>query len=229
VNRVLHCVIASAIVLYASAASAQEPRVEVGATLGWTISDGVSGDSVTIPGAGIFDAIAPKDGVSLGLRLGVFVNPQMEVGFLFNQQWSGLEVEGILEAGGGRTTVELGDEAVRNYHAYFAYNFGDAGANLRPYFLGGIGATQYGKVNAQLGNAQREIGGTSRFSTTWGGGLKFQGSERVGFRLEGRWTPTFIKSEAVGWWCDPFWGCYLLGNAQYSNQLDLAGGVSFRF
>ena len=73
------------------------------------------------------------------------------------------------------------------------------------------------------------IGGSSRFSSTWGGGLKFQSSEKVGFRLEGRWTPTFIKADAIGWWCDPFWGCYVVSNAQYSNQLDLAGGVSVRF
>jgi opacity protein-like surface antigen len=229
VNRVLQCVVASAIVLCAWPASAQDPRVEIGATVGWTISDGVSGDPVIIPGAGAFDSIAPKDAVSLGVRLGFFVNPQVEVGFLFNQQWSSLEVGGILDAGGGATTVELGDEAVRNYHGYFAYNFGEADANVRPYVLGGIGATQYGKVDARLGNVQREIGGTSRFSTTWGGGLKFQTSESVGFRLEGRWTPTFIKAEAVGWWCDPFWGCYLLSDAQYSNQFDLAGGVSLRF
>jgi len=44
-----------------------------------------------------------------------------------------------------------------------------------------------------------------------------------------RWTPTYIKSDAAGWWCDPYWGCYLVGNAQYSNQFDINGGVTFRF
>jgi hypothetical protein len=44
-----------------------------------------------------------------------------------------------------------------------------------------------------------------------------------------RWTPTYIKTDAAGWWCDPFWGCYLVGNAQYSNQFTFEGGVTFRF
>jgi opacity protein-like surface antigen len=228
-SRVLHGVIGCAIVLSASPASAQDPRVEIGATLGWTISDGVSGQAVTVPGAGSFDSIAPKDAVSWGLRVGFFVNPKTEVGFLFNRQFSDLEVGGTTEVVGGATRVDLGDLAVRNYHVYFAYNFGEADAKMRPYVLGGLGATQYSKVEAQLGNQRRDIGGTSRFSSTWGGGLKFQTSEKVGLRLEGRWTPTFIKADAIGWWCDPFWGCYVVSDAQYSNQLDLAGGVTVRF
>lgn len=228
-NRVLQCVAACAIACVATPAWAQDPRVEVGATLGWTISDGVSGDAQTVPGVGSFDRVDPKDAISWGLRAGFFVNPHAEVGFLFNQQQSALEVGGTTAGVGGPTTVELGNEAVRNYHGYFAYNFGESNAKVRPYFLAGLGATQYGEVDARLGNLQRTIGGTSRFSTTWGGGLKIQSSDRLSFRLEGRWTPTWIKSEAVGWWCDPFWGCYVVSNPQYSNQFDLAGGVTLRF
>jgi len=158
-------------------------------TLGWTISDGVSGETVVVPGAGSFNSVAPKDAISWGLRLGFFVDPKMEVGFRFNRQFSALEVGGTTEVVGGATKVDLGDAAVRNYHAYFAYNFGEPDAKVRPYVLAGLGATQYGKVEAQLGNQQRDIGGASRFSSTWGGGLKFHSSEKVGFRLEGRWTP----------------------------------------
>jgi hypothetical protein len=44
-----------------------------------------------------------------------------------------------------------------------------------------------------------------------------------------RWVPTYIKSDAAGWWCDPFWGCYVVGSAQYANQLDFSGGITLRF
>ena len=47
--------------------------------------------------------------------------------------------------------------------------------------------------------------------------------------LEARWTPTYIKSDAEGWWCDPYWGCYVVGNPQYSYQLELSGGITLRF
>jgi hypothetical protein len=33
----------------------------------------------------------------------------------------------------------------------------------------------------------------------------------------------------MGWWCDPWWGCYVVGDAQYSNQFEIIGGISFRF
>jgi opacity protein-like surface antigen len=228
-SRVLRVALGCLIACAATPAWAQEPRAEIGATVGWTISDGVSGDAVRVPGAGTFDRIDPKDAFSWGLRGGFFVNPHVEIGFLFNQQQSALEVGGQTEVAGGATTVELGNVAVRNYHGYVAYNFGASNAAVRPYVLGGLGATQYGSVDARLGTLERSIGGSSKFSLTFGGGLKLQTSDRVSFRLEGRLTPTYVKSDVVGWWCDPFWGCYLVGNAQYANQFDVAGGINFRF
>ena len=50
--------------------------------------------------------------------------------------------------------------------------------------------------------------------------MKFYGTSKVGARVGVPWTPTYIKSEAAGYWCDPYWGCYLVGNAQYSNQFE---------
>jgi len=40
---------------------------------------------------------------------------------------------------------------------------------------------------------------------------------------------TYIKSDSTGWWCDPYWGCYVTQDAQFSNQFQFAGGLSFRF
>ena len=44
------------------------------------------------------------------------------------------------------------------------------------------------------------------------------------------WTPTYVKSDPGGYWCDPYWGgCYLVGDPQYSNAWDLGGGVFIKF
>jgi opacity protein-like surface antigen len=208
--------------LAASTGWAQTPRVEVGGTAGWTTSDGVTGGPVVVPGFGSFDEAGPKDAFSWGLRFGVMVTPNVEVGALFNQQKTQLELIGT-------STVELGDQSVNNYHGYVAYNFGDEDASVRPYFLGGLGATQYGSISASIGNLSREIDGNTKFSTTWAVGVKLNAGSNLGLRLEGRWTPTYIKSDAVGWWCDPYWGCYTVGDAQYANQFELSGGIHFRF
>jgi opacity protein-like surface antigen len=210
------------VALAAATVSAQDPRVEISATAGWTFSDGVTGNAVSVPGIGVFDSIGPKDAFSWGARIGFNVTPNVEVGFLFDQQMTKYEL-------GGTSTVDLGDVSVYNYHGYFAYNFGESDASVRPYLLLGVGATQYGSLSVTAAGTTRDIGGNTQFSSTWGAGLKLFPSPKFGVRLEGRWTPTYIKSDAEGWWCDPYWGCYVYGDAQYSNQFELSGGITLRF
>ena len=91
------------------------------------------------------------------------------------------------------------------------------------------GATSASDVNVTVAGVDRSNSGGTRFSTTWGAGVKFFPNPKFAVRAGVRWTPTYIKSDATGWWCDPYWGCYLTGNAQYANQVELSGGVSLRF
>jgi len=194
-------------------AAAQDSRVELSATAGWTFSDGVN--------VGTFDEspiqIGPKDAFSWGARLGFNVTPNTEIGFLFGSQATDLEATGVVS----RTIPQT----VYNYHGYFAYSFGDEDATARPYFLGGLGATQYGSLDTPAGS----IGGETQFSSTWGLGLKVFPSPKFGLRLETRWTPTYIKTDPEGYWCDPYWGCYTVGEAEFSNQFELSGGIIIRF
>ena len=59
--------------------------------------------------------------------------------------------------------------------------------------------------------------------------MKVYGGGHVGGRFGLLFTPTYIKSESSGYWCDPYWGCYLVGDAKYSNQFEFNGGITFRF
>jgi hypothetical protein len=157
------------------------------------------------------------------LDIGFFVTETVEIGGLFSQQKSTMVIGGGLER-------ELGDWNVDNYHGYVAYNSGDHDSTARFYFLGGLGATHYGGVEfTAVGGQNRSIGGQTKFSTTWGGGVKLYPGSNVGVKLGVRWTPTYVKSDSEGWWCDPYWGCYVVGDAQYSNQFEFAGGLVFRF
>jgi Outer membrane protein beta-barrel domain len=216
---------AVALVVFASSAPAfaQAPKVEVSVFGGWTFSDGVSGNTVLGGDGQLYDRIDPEDSFNWGFSAAGLVGPNYEVGFLFNQQMTALEA-------GGTATKEIGDININTYHGYFAYNVGETDASVRPYFLIGAGATSYGGVSFTRANGQTtEIGGETQFSTTIGAGVKIFPSPKVGARFGARWTPTYIKSDAAGWWCDPYWGCYLVGSAQYSNQWDLSGGITFRF
>jgi hypothetical protein len=223
---------AAACLLVAPLSWAQDSRVELSATAGWTFSDGVSGPGVVVPGAGTFTEIGPKDALSWGLRLGFMASKHAEIGFLYGQQSTELDVTGT-------STVKLGDESIHNYHGYFAYNIGGEHAKARPYFLIGLGATQYGTVKASAGGVQRDITGITKFSGTAALGVKAFPGPKVGIRLEGRWTPTQVDSDATGWWCHPYWGCYLTAwypqqarpsrAQQYSTQFELSGGLILRF
>ena len=94
----------------------------------------------------------------------------------------------------------------------------------------GIGATSYGEVAYTRANgAAGTIPGVSRFSSTWGAGAKFYSASNVGARVGVRWTPTYIKSDADGYWCDPYWGCYLTRGRAVSNQFEFNGGITVRF
>ncbi len=144
-------VCASVGLLAAAPAQAQDPRIEIGASAGWTLSDGVTFDGVIAGDGNVYNSIEPKDSFSYNLQVGFFVNPHMEIGFLFDQQKTTLVV-------GGTQEREIGDMSVNNYHGFFAYHFGDPDAKARPYFLGGAGATSYGKVPFDVGNFAGETG-----------------------------------------------------------------------
>lgn len=208
--------------LMPAAAFAQSGRVEVSGIVGWTVSDGIAGDGVPALDGNIYNAIDVKDGFSWGFGVGFNVTPKAEVGFLFNQQMSKLGVEGTRD-------VEIGDMNVTSYHPYFAYNLGDEDAKLRPYVMVGIGATNYASVPFSRPGFDGETGSSTRFSTTWGAGIKYFASPNVGIRAGMAWTPTYITTNDAGWWCDPYWGCYLVGDAKYSNQFHFNGGIIFRF
>lgn len=213
--------IALAMGLAASSAQAQSSKFEISATAGWTFSDGVSGQTVNTP-EGSFNRVDPQDSFSWGLRFGYLLSENSEVGFLFNMQPTQLEVS-------GSETVTLGDQSVYNYQGYYSYSFGNRDATARPYLLVGLGATQFGAVDATFGDEQGSIDGGTQFSGTFGLGAKFFpfGSPKFGLRVEARYTPTYIKSDPGGWWCG-LWGCYLTENPQYANQFELNGGIILR-
>jgi hypothetical protein len=219
IGRVL---IATGLVVAFAAPAQAQGRFEVSFTGGYSTSEGITGDTIITP-AGSFNSIDVKSGAAFGLSFGYVLESGGEVGFLWGRQMSKIGVSGTTE-------IEIGDMNIDHYHGYFAYNFLPDG-NVHPYLLIGFGATDYGSVDFTRSTGDPgTVAGPVRFSTTWGAGVKaFASNGKVGFKGGVRWTPTYITSEAEGWWCDPWWGCYLVGDSKYSNQFEFAGGIVFRF
>jgi len=209
-------------VIAAPAAVSAQPRVEVSGFGGWTVSDGVEGQGIRAADGNIYDAIDIKDSAHWGFQVGVTFGEGGEAGFLFNQQMSTLQVQGTADR-------EVGDLTVNSYHPYFAYNFLPSDSKVRPFVLLGLGATNYGPVSFTRAGGSGETSGETQFSTTWAAGVKYFASENVALRVSATWTPTYITTEGAGWWCDPYWGCYVVGDAKYANQFHFNGGITFRF
>ncbi len=200
---------------------AQDKKIEVAPYIGYTFSEGVDVDVAVSPGDEVYlvNRISPTSGFTWGFTVDYLVGENFAVGFLYSDQSSTLEAR---VQGGEKLSVV--DQNLRNYHGIFTYNLGDEDSPMRPFFFGGLGATQYATKET---NGLTVDGGT-KFSTTWGGGVKFYFHENVGVKAMARWTPTYIKSDAGGWWCG-WYGCWVLSNPNYSNQFEMSAGVVFRF
>ena len=208
----------------ASTAGAQERRLEVGGNVGWTLSDGVRATDVLGTSGLLAPGIAPEDGVSYNFFASYFINENVQLGFQIGRQESELQVT-------TKPPIDLGSMGVENYHAVTTVLMGDDQLQARPYFLFGLGVTRYSRVNfTGLDGVPRAFPGEIRFSPTVGTGLKFYlPSHKYGLNAGVRWTPTFIKSGAEGFWCDPYWGCFTADNSQFAHQVEFAAGIQLRF
>src|SRR5262245_28001942 len=76
---------ATAMASFAAVASAQDQRLEISGSGGFTFSDGVTGSAQDRFG-NPFARIDPDDAFSWNIRLGYMVNPNVEIGALFGAQ-----------------------------------------------------------------------------------------------------------------------------------------------
>jgi len=219
-----------ALVLFSGSGLAQDKRFEIIIDLGYTVSNGVD-TNTPIGGGQTVDRITPKSGFSYGGTFNVALSEMISAGFKFAQQNSALEGRIV-----GGSKEEFADMTLANYHGIFTFHFTDEDSPMRPFFLAGIGATNYRASNPRdpvnlPSPGVSDIESRTRFSTTWGGGIKIFPNESIGFQAQVRWTPTYIKTDPGGYWCSPFWPwqCWIVGNDQYSHQAEFGGGVVFRF
>ncbi len=144
----------------------------------------------------------------------------------------------------GAGNFRVGQMYINTFHGVLSYNFGPATSMIRPFIFGGAGVTRYGNVSYQAVDVTTTTtGGTrttsttvvpasipaeSRFSTTWGVGVKIAPTHGLGIRLAGRWTPTRVNSSSNGWWCDGSLGCYTSGG-RFQNEFSITGGITLRY
>jgi len=208
--------------LVAPGMSAQ--TVEVSASAGFTSASGVTSSQASLLGQ-LYDEVTLGSGGSFTFTAGGFLSDRLEIEFLFSKQSSEFGVDG--PAG----DLALSELTLFNYHGNLVYHWGERDARMRPFVLGGFGATtdSFGDLLLPATATSTGFDGSTRFSSTWGGGVKYYFSPAIGAKLMARWTPTYIKSDPAGVWCDPFYGCWSLNDPDYANQYDFSAGITARF
>lgn len=194
---------------------AQENKLELNGLVGYTFSEGFDTEAKDEG-----DRIGPKRSFSYGLGVDYYLTENFAAGFNFGQQASTLRTRF-----GDYEGLDATDMKVNNFHALLTYNFLEEDEILRPFIFGGIGATAY----SPAGIGQHSVEGATRFSTTWGGGVKYYSSEHLGFRGGIRWTPTRINSDSSGIFCSSHWDCWILNESSFSHQFEFNVGIVARF
>jgi hypothetical protein len=208
------------VALGATAVSAQIQSLEISGNAGYTFSEGVDFANSVGTDGNTYNGIEPKDAFSWGFTIGAIGYRFYELGFLFDRQESKLVANSL------RGDKEIADMSVDNYHGYIGFNYARPGSPATPFVFVGFGATSYGGIEF-MGT---KLDGETQFSTTWGLGVKMQSQSRpLGLRLLARWTPTYVHTNPGGVWCDPYYGCYQTGDAEYSHAIELTGGLVFKF
>lgn len=221
-------IVAAALVAGASVSAYAQAQVEIAVETGYTASEGIKAGETRIINGQAYNDLDITSGGNIGFTVGVLFTDNAEVEFLWNRQFSSFS------AGNPSPSVNLADVSVDNFFGNFVYNWGVREAKVRPFILAGIGATHYAPGDpAPLGGTNpslTSIDSATKFAWTLGGGVKVYPAEHVGLKLNARWTPTYIKSDAAGLWCDPFYPtCWVLGDPDYSNQFSINGGITLRF
>lgn len=165
---------------------------------------------------GPFDYLKIDNNYDYGVMGDVDLFGPMQAEFMWSREPTTLEghdpVSGFLSP--------VGNVNVDNYQFSVLYQLHESTARLRPYFGGGIGFTHWGSNGA--------LPFTNKVGFNIGGGVKYYFEKHVGMRIDFRWLPTRTTSQ-VGTFFDPFFGFYQAKINNYAQQIQLNGGLIFRF
>lgn len=191
-----------ALFLMLLAAPAWGQRFEAAGLLGYTT-------------AGSLEPVAPGltgyeigGGFTLQGQFDYFITPRLGV----EASWA--QREGALTLSTSSGTGELFEIDVAQLLGSVVYQWGAEDAKVRPFVLGGLGATFF---------EADDVPGESRIAWAVGGGLKLFVNRKLGIKLQAKYNPTLLNDESSDF-CDPFGFC-----SSSMDSFELLSGVVFRF
>jgi Outer membrane protein beta-barrel domain len=194
-------------------AIAQGQRFEVTGSIGGQVNGSLDLSTVLLQGIDVQNSITRSAGISYE------PNRHSAVEFMWNYSSPGVVSQPI--AGG--LSAKAFNLDMNQYFGNLLFHFVTREPKLRPFILGGLGVSS-------LSTAQNGVKGTTRFVFALGGGVKYNFARHFGLRLQAKWSPTYLSTTQIGYWCDPGWGgCWATNRNHYLNGLNFSAGLTFRF
>jgi opacity protein-like surface antigen len=194
------------LLLLLAAIPAQAGRFELTPFVGTRV--GGDFDDIETP---LISEVEIDDGSSFGVVFDVSFGESWQLEILASSQPTELMAEGTIS---GQVDID-----VNHFHVGGAYQFRDSLDSVRPFVAASLGSTQFDPDGA--------LDSESKFSLSLGGGVKYHFNDRLGVRVQGRFTTTEINDDDEVY-CDPF-VCYVVEDSNFLNQTELSAGLIVRF
>lgn len=200
--RSLGSLLPLALFLVLPAAPASAETFEVAGLVGYTTAGGLEPKAIEL------DSYSIGGGFTWQGQFGYFVTPHLGV----EASWA--QREGALTLEIGSQSGELFVIETRQLLASVVYQWAREGAKVRPFVIGGLGATFF---------RADDIPSETKLAWAVGGGAKISLHRNFGIKLQARYNPTRLNDESSEF-CDPFGFC-----ASSVSSFELLSGVVFRF
>lgn len=169
---------------------------------------------------GVFDGVTPSGD-------DVTIKSSLDYGAMFDYSiWDNFqaEVEWSRQPTVLRDTVTRATNSATNDMFLFngVFQFRGRQDKLRPYVLAGLGLVHWDNY------ANGVLPFQNRLAYDVGFGAKYFVTRNIGFRLEGRWSPS-RGLPGVGTYCDPYYGCYNATVYDKAQQGQANLGIIVRF
>jgi hypothetical protein len=156
-----------------------------------------------------------KDGFAYGFSAGYRFDEESVIEFRWARQHSRL---GLPDAASPDVVLPI-DTTIDQFHCDFTHEYQwDDYPSIRPYVLGGAGATRIGLPGESF----------TRFSFGLGGGVKISIHPRVRWRVQAEWLPIWIEPEARGLTCRGG-VCAVFLSGTLTHQFEVTFGPVFHF
>ena len=209
---------AAALTVLVSSAAFGQGKLELTPMVGISTAGGVDLDTEIADQ----QSFSVGSGFTWGGTLGYYLSRYVQFEVEYARQNSSLAPDFDIGTG-DPPSIGLGvDQILGN----FVFQTELGGGSLAPFFLVGAGAAIFTPDNRDLPSGIDPLDSSTRFQWGIGGGLKVFVTDRVGFRLQGRYKPTNVGSQPEIW-CGP-WNCAVVDATQYLNSGEFLGGLIIR-